>query len=189
MKLFASVTLALGVAAAPAAFAQANHHGSAPHGTPHPAMHAPSVHARVSVHTRPGHHVIMHHPVHVMHHHVVHHTVMHHVVHHLGVTTHRAGVSVRAHVDLGKFRHAFNAPKHFHAGAYREPPGYHYRRWGLGERLPGAFFARDYWLVDFGMYDLLAPPDGYVWVRYGPDALLIDEDTGEVISVEYGLFL
>ena len=32
--------------------------------------------------------------------------------------------------------------------------------------------------------ELYAPPDGYVWVRYGPDAVLIDEDTGEIVQGE-----
>ena len=35
---------------------------------------------------------------------------------------------------------------------------------------------------------LLTPWDGYEWVRYGDDALLVDIDTGEVIRVEYDLF-
>jgi Ni/Co efflux regulator RcnB len=34
----------------------------------------------------------------------------------------------------------------------------------------------------------MAPWDGYEWVRYGDDALLIDTDTGEVIRTEYDLF-
>jgi len=29
---------------------------------------------------------------------------------------------------------------------------------------------------------------GYVWVRYGPDALLIDTYTGEIIQVRYDVF-
>jgi Ni/Co efflux regulator RcnB len=29
---------------------------------------------------------------------------------------------------------------------------------------------------------------GTVWVRYGDDALLIDQYTGEVIQVAYGIF-
>jgi len=34
----------------------------------------------------------------------------------------------------------------------------------------------------------MAPPDGYVWVRYGDDALLIDEYSGDIIQVEYDVF-
>jgi Ni/Co efflux regulator RcnB len=50
------------------------------------------------------------------------------------------------------------------------------------------FFAQDYWIYDFGDYGLPYPPPGAVWVRYGPDALLIDRYTGEIIEVIYGLF-
>jgi len=81
------------------------------------------------------------------------------------------------------------ATRHFHAGPYRAPQGFRYRRWAIGERLPGLYFARSFWIGDFGIYGLFAPPYGYTWVRYGPDAVLIDEYTGEVISVDYGVFI
>jgi Ni/Co efflux regulator RcnB len=32
------------------------------------------------------------------------------------------------------------------------------------------------------------PPYGYVWVRYGPDAMLVAVDNGQILSVVYGLF-
>ena len=32
------------------------------------------------------------------------------------------------------------------------------------------------------------PPYGAVWVRVDHDALLIDEDTGEIITVAYDVF-
>jgi Ni/Co efflux regulator RcnB len=47
---------------------------------------------------------------------------------------------------------------------------------------------RDYWLVDFAIYDLPPPPFGAVWVRVGFDALLIDDETGEIITVAYDVF-
>ncbi len=76
----------------------------------------------------------------------------------------------------------------FHAGIYRAPPGYRYRRWSYGAFLPAIYWNRDYWLTDFLAFGLFAPPPGFVWVRYGPDALLIDEYTGEIIQVDYGVF-
>ncbi len=88
-----------------------------------------------------------------------------------------------------KVRANITAPRKFHfARAYVRPPGWYPHRWVFGERLPRAFFAPDFIIADFAAYDLLAPWDGYEWVRYGDDALLIDIDTGEVIRVEYGLF-
>ena len=34
----------------------------------------------------------------------------------------------------------------------------------------------------------MAPPWGYEWVRYGPDAVLIDVRTGQILQVRYGVF-
>jgi Ni/Co efflux regulator RcnB len=102
-------------------------------------------------------------------------------------TMHASNGGHHAQIDV-KFRIAATATHHFHAGAYRAPSGYAYRRHNIGDRLDAAFYARDYWLTDYATYDLMAPPDGYVWVRFGPDALLIDEDTGEVVRIQYGLF-
>jgi Ni/Co efflux regulator RcnB len=88
-----------------------------------------------------------------------------------------------------KARANITAPRRFHAAkAYVRPTGWYAHRWTYGERLPRAFFAPDYFLLDFAAYGLIAPWDGYAWVRYGDDALLIDTDSGEVIRVEYDLF-
>jgi len=86
------------------------------------------------------------------------------------------------------FHQNFNAPRRFHVGAYRRPPGWYPHRWAFGEYLPAPFWARDYWLMDYMDYALPPPPPYAVWVRYGDDALLIDQDTGEIITVEYGVF-
>jgi Ni/Co efflux regulator RcnB len=92
------------------------------------------------------------------------------------------------HVDVSSFHKNIDAPNHFHYGNYNPPRGYVYRRWSSGDRLPQGYWAQQYWINNFFNFGLLAPPDGYVWVRYGPDAVLIDENTGEIIEVEYGLF-
>ncbi len=76
--------------------------------------------------------------------------------------------------DVLKFRANIRAPRRFHAGVYVRPTGWYSHRWVYGERLPRNFFARNYWLLDFAAYGLIAPWDGYEWVRYGNDALLID---------------
>jgi Ni/Co efflux regulator RcnB len=86
-------------------------------------------------------------------------------------------------------RITLNATHHFRGPAWHPPRGYVYRRYTVGARLAPEFYARDYWLSDYSDYDLIAAPDGYVWVRFGPDALLIDEDTGEVVRVVYGVFI
>ena len=100
-------------------------------------------------------------------------------------------VNVHKTVDktvVMKARANVTATRKFHIAAYVKPAGWYEHRWTYGETLPRAFFASEFVLVDFATYGLMAPWDGYEWVRYGDDALLIDEDTGEVIRVEYGLF-
>lgn len=82
----------------------------------------------------------------------------------------------------------FSAGRRFRAPAYRPPPGFFARRWAWGMTLPPLFWDRQYWLVDYDMYDLPPPPFGAIWVRVGDDALLIDQDDGTIISVAYGVF-
>ncbi|HEY7852430.1 MAG TPA: RcnB family protein, partial [Caulobacteraceae bacterium] len=90
--------------------------------------------------------------------------------------------------DRRQWERNVQATRRFRGGFYRPPPGYAYRRWGWGQRLPGAYFAQNYWLTNWFTFGLFAPPQGLVWVRYGPDALLVDRYTGEIVQVRYGLF-
>jgi Ni/Co efflux regulator RcnB len=90
--------------------------------------------------------------------------------------------------NWAQFRRSYDAPRRFRVGVYRAPPGYRYHRWTHGQRLPRAYYARDYWLTNFVIYGLFAPPPGLMWVRYGPDALLIDTYTGEIVQVRYNVF-
>lgn len=99
---------------------------------------------------------------------------------------------VRKTVDRSvvlKVRANIKAPHRFHpAKAYVRPAGWYAHKWVYGEHLPRAFFAPEYFILDFAAYGLLEPWPGYEWVRYGDDALLIDIETGEVIRVEYDVF-
>ena len=81
-----------------------------------------------------------------------------------------------------------SAQRRYRAGEYRWPRGSSYRRWSFGEFLPSIFFGENYWLYDYSDYGLPYPPPGAAWVRYGPDALLIDRYTGQIIQVIYGVF-
>jgi Ni/Co efflux regulator RcnB len=87
-------------------------------------------------------------------------------------------------------RHNVTAQHHyrFRGGYYRAPRGYHYRRWSYGEHLPSTYFIRAYWITNYYDYGLGYPPEGCVWIRYGNDAILIDEATGEILEVVYGQF-
>ena len=86
------------------------------------------------------------------------------------------------------FQRNVEAARRFRAGAFRPPVGWQYRRWTFGERLPPAYWAQPYWITNFWLFDLDRPPFGTEWVRSGPDALLVDVSTGEILQVEYNVF-
>ncbi len=71
---------------------------------------------------------------------------------------------------------------------YQPPRGWHNRRWYYGERLPAPYWTRNYWLGNYWSFGLVDPPYGYVWVRYGNDALLINIITGQILGSVYWLF-
>jgi hypothetical protein len=75
-----------------------------------------------------------------------------------------------------------------HLSPFIYPPGYGYRRWEIGAALPPLFFAREYYYPEWAALGLEPPPPGCAWVRYGPDLLLVQLDTGQVIDVAYGVF-
>ncbi len=74
----------------------------------------------------------------------------------------------------------------YHGPEYRYPPGFAYRRWSIGERLPLLFLAPAYFFSDYAALGLDPPPYGYEWVRYGPDLLLVQLGTGQVVEVVPG---
>jgi Ni/Co efflux regulator RcnB len=71
---------------------------------------------------------------------------------------------------------------------FRYPRGYHYRRWGIGLILPRIFLSNYYYWPNWAALGLGPPPPGYVWVRYGPDLLLVNRYTGRIADVIYGAF-
>jgi len=77
---------------------------------------------------------------------------------------------------------------HYHAGTYQAPRGYAQHRWSYGQRLPVSYYARNYWISNYLLYALFAPPSGLVWVRVGNDAFLIDRYDGEIIQARYNVF-
>lgn len=87
-----------------------------------------------------------------------------------------------------EYRHNFRADHAFRIGPYHPPIGYAYQRWHYGQILPRPYWVGDYILNDFWLFGLDMPPMGYEWVRYGPDALLINTGTGEIVQVVYGRF-
>jgi Ni/Co efflux regulator RcnB len=79
-------------------------------------------------------------------------------------------------------------PVHFpHPWAY--PPGYGYRLWAVGAILPPLFWQRpDYYYTGWAEMGLPPPDPGYQYVEYGPDLLLVNVGTGEVVQVFPGAF-
>jgi len=76
----------------------------------------------------------------------------------------------------------------FRAAPFYYPGGWGYRRWGVGQILPGLFLSQSYFIGNWGAYGLGPPPPGLQWVRYGPDALLVNVYTGQVVDTVYGVF-
>ncbi|SRR5579885_1356846 len=102
---------------------------------------------------------------------------------------HRTIVNRRTTVNVRRFRGNFHARRHFHVGFYYRPRGWYPHRWVYGERLPRAWFVSRYWIPNYVVFGLLAPPYGYRWVRVGSDALLINIYSGTIIRVVYGVFI
>ena len=187
-RLLVSVFAAcLGSAAPAAAWAQQlGHPGGGHPGGGHPAApshaagaprSAPAFHRSVSHHTTTVHRASAFHRS----------TVNHRVTAHV-TSRSTARETTHAHIDISSYHKNVTAERRFHYGEYRAPPGYQYRRWSYGERLPQGYYAQDYWIPNYLNFGLPWTPDGCEWVRYGPDALLVDIDTGEIIQVEYGVF-
>jgi Ni/Co efflux regulator RcnB len=72
--------------------------------------------------------------------------------------------------------------------AFTYPPGWQYRRWSIGVRLPPLLVAPSFFYQGWAALGLQQPPAGYSWVRFGPDLLLVNLTTYEVEDVIYGVF-
>ena len=73
------------------------------------------------------------------------------------------------------------------APAFSYPRGFAYRHWTRGAILPALFIA-DSFFVDYSWIGLPPPPPAYEWVRYGPDALLVNIYDGRIADVVYDVF-
>jgi hypothetical protein len=75
-----------------------------------------------------------------------------------------------------------------HLAPFVYPSGYRYQRWAGGMVLPPLFLVPAYFYADWAALGLVAPEAGFQWVRYGPDVLLVNVTTGEVVDAVYGVF-
>ena len=87
-----------------------------------------------------------------------------------------------------RFMYHGHAYAPFRAARYGWPRGYRYERFAIGRRLPDAFFVPRYYILDYETYGVEVPPAGFQWIRYGPDLLLVDLSSGQVINVVNGVF-
>jgi Ni/Co efflux regulator RcnB len=86
-------------------------------------------------------------------------------------------------------RKVIRAPRRFHiARPWVAPRGFVFRHFRLGERVPAVLLMPNYFLLDYALYGLEPAPPGYVWIREGSDAVLVDRYTGEVVQVAYDVF-
>ena len=92
------------------------------------------------------------------------------------------------HFDRQSWEGNISSEHRYRWHSYHRPNGWYYRRWVFGLTLPSFFWTRDYWIDDYWMFRLPDPPYGYVWVRYGNDALLVNVETGFILRVVYDVF-
>jgi len=86
-----------------------------------------------------------------------------------------------------KFKYKGRAFVAVDAPAFSYPRGFAYRHWTAGAILPALFIAETLF-VDYAWIGLPSPPPGYEWVRYGPDALLVNIYSGRIADVAYDVF-
>jgi len=108
------------------------------------------------------------------------------------------GVADAAPYHLGPHAGGFQAGPVFRGGpvvrggpVFRGGPGFYpaaYQRWAYGSFVPRAWLVPGRFIVDFGYYNLAAPPPNFEWVQDGPDALLVNVYTGMVVQVVPGAF-
>jgi Ni/Co efflux regulator RcnB len=105
------------------------------------------------------------------------------------VTPHVGGPVGTARVVGGaQFSYRGHTINRVHGAAFVYPSGWAYRRWAAGAILPSLFLVPAYYYADWAALGLAAPEPGFQWVRYGPDLVLVNVSTGEIVDVVYGAF-
>ena len=171
--VLAAPTLALAQAGVGAVGGGGGHKGPPAHAAPRggpgprgPVGHGPAFHGPV-VHGPMAHGPVVHGPV--------------------GHGPVRVGVGVGAGAAPFAFHgHPINRVRFGRPWVY--PRGWGYRRWAIGAVLPALFLAPAYYYSGWADVGLTPPPPGFQWIQYGPDLLLVNVATGEVIDTAYGVF-
>ena len=87
-----------------------------------------------------------------------------------------------------QFNYRGHAINRVHVAPFVYPAGWNYRRWAVGAILPPLFLVSAYYYADWAVLGLAAPEPGFQWVRYGPDLVLVNVTTGQIVDVVYGAF-
>jgi hypothetical protein len=88
----------------------------------------------------------------------------------------------------GRFLYRGRPFNRVHVAPFVYPRGWGYRRWVIGAVLPTLFLVPAYYYSDWSALGLPPPQPGFQWVRYGPDLLLVNVTTGQVVDTAYGVF-
>ena len=97
------------------------------------------------------------------------------------------GFGAGGHYNGQNLPHQFQAQQRFRVAPRYYPNGWYAHRWAYGETLPWGWYAPQFFLA-WDNYGLPEPPPGCDWVQEGSDAVLVDLSSGQVLSVEYGVF-
>ena len=108
------------------------------------------------------------------------------VVPHGGPVVHGGPIRPGVHADFVFRGHPFHPIPFAHPYVY--PTGWGYRRWAVGASLPPLFLVPAYYYTGYAALGLPPPEPGFQWVQYGPDLLLVNVATGQVVDVAYGVF-
>jgi len=93
----------------------------------------------------------------------------------------------KADFDTHAYQWNRTSNQRYHQG-YQRPQGWYPVHWVYGQVLPSLFWTQAYWLTAYYNFGLMDPPYGYVWVQNGSDALLVNVQNGQILSVEYNVF-
>jgi Ni/Co efflux regulator RcnB len=186
MRRFSSIAAIFALALPTLAMAQANQHRPAGRPAARPAPHAaPIVRARVVrrpvVHTPVVHTPVVRTPV------VRTPVVRTPVGRRPVVPAHVGPVRVGTPYLFRGRPYAWHPIRFPHPWVY--PQGYAYRLWAVGAILPPLFWSSPtYYYTDWDAMGLPPPDPGFQYVQYGPDLLLVNIATGEVVQVFPGAF-
>ena len=86
------------------------------------------------------------------------------------------------------WEHDYHANRRYLWQPYIRPHGWYAQQWRFGMYLPYQFWTHNYWISNYWSFGLPQPPYGYIWVREGNSALLINEQDGYILQVIYNIF-